>query len=224
MTLIPVPGHGLGALFLNKPDATLEAWVDRLILTPNHIWSGSQTYDPEGILSTFPAIGTAMLGVMAGRWIQQPRPLIERIAGLFAAGSLGMVAGMMWNWSFAINKNLWTSSYVVFTAGMGCVTLATIMWLIDEHDVKWWTKPFVIYGMNPIVAFVGSGVLARIIYTLWKVQYNGQPTSVEAVIYNSVFEPFLEPKNASLAIAFATVLFWFAILAVLYRRRIFLKV
>jgi predicted acyltransferase len=78
--------------------------------------------------------------------------------------------------------------------------------------------------MNPIVAFVGSGVLARIIYTLWKVDYNGQPTSVEAVIYKSLFEPFFDPKTASLAMAFATVLFWFGILTVLYRKKIFLKV
>ncbi|MEO8577457.1 MAG: DUF5009 domain-containing protein, partial [Gemmatimonadales bacterium] len=88
----------------------------------------------------------------------------------------------------------------------------------------WGTRPFVIYGMNPIVAFVGSGVLARIIYTLWKVDYNGTPTSMEAVIYKSVFEPFLDPKNASLAMAVATVVFWFLILTVLYRRKIFLKV
>ena len=225
MTLIPIPGTGaLGALMLNNPSATLEAVVDRAILTPNHIWSGSVTYDPEGILSTIPAIGTAILGVMTGRWIAQPKPLVERIAGLFAAGSLAMVLGLMWNWSFAINKNLWTSSFVLFTAGVGCVTLATIMWLIDEHGIRWWTKPFVIYGMNPIVAFVGSGVLARILYTLWKVQYNGQPTSMETVIYKTVFEPFMEPKNASLAMAFATVLFWYGILAVLYRKKIFLKV
>lgn len=224
VTLIPIPGHDIGALLLNNPAQTLEGYVDRWILTPNHIWSGSVTYDPEGILSTIPAVGTAMLGVMAGRWIQQPRPLIERIAGLFAGGCLGMVAGLVWNWSFPINKNLWTSSYVVFTAGMACVSLATIMWLIDENDVRWWTKPFVIYGMNPIVAFVGSGVLARLIYTLWKVQYNGQATPMETVIYKTVFEPFMEPRNASLAMAFATVLFWFGILAVLHRRKIFLKV
>jgi len=225
MTLIPIPGKGvIGALMLNNPSETLAAHVDRAILTPNHIWSGSTTYDPEGILSTFPAIGTAILGVMTGRWIAQPKPLIERIAGLFAAGCLAMMVGLMWNWSFAINKNLWTSSYVVFTAGMACVTLATIMWLIDEHGIRWWTKPFVIYGMNPIVAFVGSGMLARIIYTLWKVDYKGQPTSMEAVIYKSVFEPFMEPKNASLAMAFATVLFWFGILAILHRKKIYLKV
>jgi predicted acyltransferase len=190
----------------------------------NHIWSGSVTYDPEGPFSTIPAIATAMLGIFAGRWMMERKPLVERISGLFAIGSIGMVVGLMWNWVFPINKNLWTSSYVIFTAGMACITLATIMWLIEMRNIRWWTKPFVIYGMNPIVAFVGSGVLARCIYTLWKVQYEGKPTSVETVIYKSVFEPWLAPRNASLAMAFATVLFWFAILAWMYRRKIFLKV
>jgi len=231
ITLIPltgslngVPGTYLGYHLLDTPAETLAAHLDRAILGVNHIWSGSLTYDPEGPFSTIPAIGTAMLGVIAGRWISQPRPLVERIAGLFAVGCLAMVMGLMWNWSFPINKNLWTSSYVVFTAGMACATLATIMWIVEEMDVRWWTKPFVIYGVNPIVAFVGSGVLARIIYTLWKVPYNGTDTPMESVIYEAVFAPLMESKNASLAMACFTVLFWFAILAVLYRRKIFLKI
>ena len=225
MTLIPIPGKDIGALLLSVPSETIAAYVDRAILGRNHIWGGSVTYDPEGILSTFPAIGTAILGVMAGRWISQQRPLAERIAALAAVGCIAMVVGLMWNWSFPINKNIWTSSYVVFTAGMACATIATTMWIIEEQNVRWWTKPFVIYGMNPIVAFVGSGVLARIIYTLWKVPYNGQPTAVEAVIYRSVFAPMFEdPRTASLAMAMATVVFWYLILAVLYRKKIFLKV
>ena len=224
MTLIPIPGKSLGALMLDNPSETLAAHLDRAILGLNHIWSGSVTYDPEGPFSTIPAIGTAMLGIFAGKWIGRPRPLIERIAGLFAIGCIGMVVGMMWNWAFPINKNLWTSSYVIFTAGMACVTLATIMWIVDWLNIKGWTKPFVIYGMNPIVAFVGSGVLARCIYTLWKVNYEGKPTPMETVIYKTVFEPWFEPKNASLAMAIVTVLFWFGILAWMYRRKIFLKV
>lgn len=224
MTLIPIPGKTIGALLLDKPSETLAAHLDRAILGLNHIWSGSVTYDPEGPFSTLPAIGTAILGVFAGRWIAQRRPLIERIAGLFAVGCIAIVVGLMWNWSFPINKNLWTSSYVLFTAGMACVTLATAMWVIEEHNIRWWTKPFVIYGVNPIVAFVGSGVLARIIYTLWKVQYEGKPTSMQAVMFKEGFASWLEPKNASLAFAITTVLFWFAVLAVMYRRKIFLKV
>ncbi len=224
MTLIPIPGKTIGALLLSKPSETLAAHLDRAILGMKHIWSGSVTYDPEGPFSTIPAIGTAMLGVFAGRWIAERRPLLERISGLFGAGSIAMMLGLMWNWSFPINKNIWTSSYVLFTAGMACVTLATIMWIIEVHDVRWWTKPFVIYGVNPIIAFVGSGVLARCIYTLWKVQHEGKPTPVETVIYKEAFASWLDPKNASLAMAFTTVLFWFAILTFLYRRRIFLKV
>lgn len=224
MTLIPIPGKGIGALTLHIPAETLAAHLDRAILGMNHIWSGSVTYDPEGPFSTLPAIGTAMLGVFAGRWIAERRPLVERMAALFAVGCLAMVVGLMWNWVFPINKNLWTSSYVLFTAGMACVSLATIMWVIEEHNIRWWTKPFVIYGVNPIVAFVGSGVLARIIYTLWKVPYNGKPTSMQAVIFAEGFGSWLGPKNASLAFALTTVLFWFLVLAVMYRRKVFLKV
>jgi predicted acyltransferase len=231
MTLLPVPDTGvLGALAIHTKSGHLAAWVDRLALDwrehglGNHLWAGSVTWDPEGLLSTLPAIGTTMLGVMAGRWIAQARPLAERLNGLFAAGALGMMAGLMWNWAFPINKGIWTSSYVVFTAGTACVTLATIMWIVDVHGWRRWTKFFVIYGMNPIVAFVGSGILARLLYSILKVDYGGQRVSVVEAIYRTFVAWGLEPVNASLAFALSFVLLWFAILWVLYRRRIFLKV
>ncbi|MEA2766086.1 MAG: hypothetical protein QOK07_2490 [Gemmatimonadaceae bacterium] len=226
MTLIPVPGENVvGALLLHTRDRNLAAYLDRAILGTNHTWVGSVTFDPEGPMSTIPAIGTAMLGVLAGRWIaQRDKQLLERITGLFAVGSVGMMLGLMWNWSFPINKNLWTSSYVVFTAGMACVALATIMWIVDYCSVKWWTKPFVVFGVNPIVAFVGSGVLARLIYTLWHVSYHGKSIAIQDAIYQIVFLPWLPPRVASLAFAIAFVLLWYGILTVLYRRNIILKV
>lgn len=226
MTVLPVPGEGtIGALLLDDKSRNLAAWLDRAILTTNHIWTGSVTYDPEGPLSTIPAIGTAMLGVVAGRWIGMTgRPLIERIAGLFAVGALVMMLGAMWGWVFPINKNLWTSSYVLFTAGMAAISLAAIMWIVEHYDVRWWTKPFVIFGVNPIVAFVGSGVMARLIYTLWKVEYEGKSQSIQSVIYQSLFLPWLPPRAASLAFALTFVLFWLGILTVMYRRNIILKV
>ena len=226
MTLIPVPGENeIGALLLHTKDRNLAAFLDRAILGTNHTWSGSVTFDPEGPFSTIPAIATAMLGVIAGRWIaQRDRPLLERIGGLFAVGSLGMVLGLMWNWSFPINKNLWTSSYVIFTAGMACVALATIMWIVDHYNVKWWTKPFVVFGVNPIVAFVGSGVMARLIYTLWHVNYNGASVSIQNAIYQIAFASWLPPRLASLGFAFGFVLLWYGILLVLYKRNIVLKV
>jgi predicted acyltransferase len=146
------------------------------------------------------------------------------MSGLFAVGSIGMMLGLMWNWSFPINKSLWTSSYVLFTAGMACVILATCMWIIDYLNIKGWTKPWVVFGVNPIVAFVGSGMLARLIYTLWRVDYNGKPTSVEAVIYRTGFHSWLPDRMASLAFAVAFVLLWYLILLVLYKKRIILKV
>jgi predicted acyltransferase len=226
MTLIPVPGENtIGALLLNTHDRNLAAYLDRLILGTNHTWIGSVTFDPEGPMSTIPAIATAMLGVLAGRWIGlRDKSLLERISGLFAAGAIGMVLGLMWNWAFPINKNLWTSSYVIFTAGMACVALATIMWIVDYANVKWWTKPFVVFGVNPIVAFVGSGVMARLIYTLWHVNYQGKSVVIQNAIYQIVFLPWLPPRVASLAFAIAFVLLWYGILLVLYKRNIILKV
>ncbi len=224
-TLVPVPGqHEIGALLLNRPDATLSAWLDRTLLG-GHLWINSKTWDPEGLLSTIPSVGTVILGVITGRWLtRSDLSIAERLNGMFVAGAIGMVVGLMWNWSFAINKSLWTSSYVMFTAGMGCVALAACVWIVDVHNIRWWTKPFVIFGTNPILAFVGSGVLARIIYSLIKVPYNGETVSLEAAIYRGMFASWLAPKDASVAFALLIVLFWLAILTVLYRREIFLKV
>jgi predicted acyltransferase len=225
MTLLPVPGAmgGIGANLLDAPSRTLAAWLDRFLLD-GHLWINSRTWDPEGPLSTIPAIGTAVLGVFAGRWLAAERPLGERLNGLFAVGAVGMMTGLMWHWSFPINKSLWTSSYVVFTAGMACVAIATISWIIDVKRVMRWTRPFVIYGVNPIVAFVGSAMMARLIYTLWKVDFHGKPTAVQAVVYETVFHSWLEPRNASLAFAVTFVLFWYLVLWALWRRNIFLKV
>jgi predicted acyltransferase len=107
---------------------------------------------------------------------------------------------------------------------MACVALATIMWIVDVQNVRKWTKPFVIYGMNPMVAFVGSGVMARCIYSIFKVNYGGKPIALQSAIYQSMFASWLTPVNASLAFAVTFVLFWYAILYALYRKQIFFKV
>jgi predicted acyltransferase len=229
MTLLPVPGSGtMGALTLGSAPATLAAWVDRALLDwgrfGNHTWSQTVTWDPEGPLSTIPAIGTAMLGVFAGRWIGAKRPLYERIAGLFAVGAVAMMVGAMWGWSFPINKNLWTSSYVLFTAGLAAVTLATCMWLIDALELRGWTRPFVAFGVNPIVALVGSGLTARLIYSVIHVPYHGKSVPLQTAIYETAFASWLEPKDASLLFAITFVLVWFAVLAALHRKGIVLKV
>ncbi|MFL5614749.1 MAG: acyltransferase family protein [Gemmatimonadaceae bacterium] len=232
MTMLPVPGTGgtIGSLLLHVPSGTMAAFWDRFFLDwsrfglGNHIWSGSLTFDPEGLFSTVPAICTAMLGVLAGRWIGSEHPLEERLNALFGAGCLAMAAGMVWNWAFPINKSIWTSSYVLFTAGLATVTIATIMWLVDVHGVRRWTNFFVIYGTNPLIAFMGSGLVARLIYSVIFVRYHGQRMPLQSAIYQSLFASWLTAVNASLAFALCFVGLWFGILLVLYRRRIFLKV
>lgn len=231
MTAFPVPPTGLpGLLVLDTPSNTMAAYWDRFFLNwsrfglGNHIWISSRNWDPEGILSTIPAAVTGMLGVLAGRWIASPRSLAERLNGLFAAGALVMMAGMAWNWVFPINKSIWTSSYVLFCGGMAAIGIATTMWIVDVHQRKGWTKFFVVYGTNPLIAFAGSGVLARCIYTLFKVNYQGKVIPVQAAIYRTLFQSWLSPVNASLAFAIAFVLFWYVILDVLHRKGIYLKV
>ncbi|MBX9927939.1 MAG: DUF5009 domain-containing protein [Gemmatimonadaceae bacterium] len=224
MTVVPIPGQGIGALFLDDPTRTMAAYWDRALLD-GHLWKSSKVWDPEGPLSTIPAIGTAMLGVLCGRWLgRKELPLVERLTGMFAVGALMMMVGLMWHWVFPINKGLWSSSYVLFTGGMAAVAIATITWIIDLQHVTWWTRPFVIYGVNPIIAFWGSGAMARLIYSLWKVEYQGKEIAVQAAVYRSVFLSWLEPRDASLAFALTFVLFWLGILTVLYRRNIILKV
>ena len=232
MTVLPVPGTDgtPGALLLNTPGKTMAAYWDRVFLDwsrwglGNHLWVSSRTWDPEGVLSTAGAVGTALLGNLAGRWIAQGRPLAERLSALFAAGALTMMAGAMWNWVFPINKSLWTGSYVLFTGGMAAICLATVMWIVDAQNVRGWVRPFVVYGVNPMVAFVGSGVMARLIYSIIKVPYDGQSVALQAAIYRGAFASWLSPMNASLAFAVTFVLFWYVILDQLYRRNIVFKV
>lgn len=230
MTLLPVPGTGAtGQLVLGNPSASLAAWLDRAVFG-SHLWRSAVTWDPEGLLSTVPAIGTVMLGVFAGRWISSagsasPRPIHERLVGLYGAGALATMAGLMWSWSFPINKNLWTSSYVVFTAGVGALTLATCIWLIDVAGVRWWTRPFTWFGRNPLLAFLGTGLMSRTIYSLIRVpNVDGTSSSLQRVIYETAYSSWLSPKDASLLFALSYVSLWAAILWWLDRKQLYWKV
>ena len=219
-TLVAPPG--VAAPTLDVPEQTLSAWLDRVVFG-GHLWQQSKTWDPEGLLSTVPAIGTCLLGVLAGRRLAGSEPLPERLNVLFVAGSLGMVTGLIWNWIFPINKSLWTSSYVVFTAGMACVALAALVWPIDVRGRKRWVAPFVTYGLNPMLAFVGSGMMAKAM-GLIRVPWEGDRISLQQAVYRMVFAPWLEPRTASLAYAVGFVVLWYGILRLLEKRGVVFKV
>jgi predicted acyltransferase len=217
MTLVPVPGWGSANL---EPETNLAAWLDRLLLN-GHLWSQSKTWDPEGILSTIPACATGIIGLLTGQLfstIEQPE---RRSTWLFFMGCSLVVAGMAWGHFFPINKSLWTSSYVLYTAGIAMQAFACCYWLIDVLGFKKWAMPFVYYGVNAIFVFVASGAIAKL---LIRTKIGEEKISVWGFIYKNVYASWLEPKNASLAFALTFVLLFLVILWGMYKQKIFIKV
>lgn len=230
MTLLPVPGEGaFGAAVLDEPARTLAAWVDRATLDwsrwglGSHLWETSRVFDPEGLLSTLPAIATTLMGVLTGRWLDSARPLGARLNGLFAAGAVLTLGGLAWSGVFPINKNLWTSSFVLFTAGVACTTLATIAWLVDAKQWSGWTRPFVVFGTNAITAYVGAELTAVLLDSTIKFRIAGHLQSLHAVVYDRAFATWLPPALASLGYSIAFVGLWYLILVQLYRRGVVIK-
>lgn len=221
MMLVPTPGYGAGDL---GKEGNLAAWFDRLVLG-NHIWRGAnKVFDPEGILSTIPAIATTLSGVLTGHWLRTHKPQMEKIAGMFAIGAGCIAIGWVWQWWFPYNKALWTSSYVFFMTGLALITLAGCIWLIDEHGYKRWTKPFEIFGVNALALYVGSGFLARCMI-LWKTpRANGKPGNLIGWFYDHLFVFWASPKIGSFLYAFAYLMLWLGLMTILYRKKIYLKV
>jgi predicted acyltransferase len=215
LTLVPVPGFGPGEL---SPDGNLGAYLDRLILG-DRLWRG--TWDPEGLLSTLPAVATTLLGIFTGEWLRSERTPGAKVRGLLAGGVAGVGMGLLWGLSFPINKPLWTSSYVLFTAGAALALLAFFYWVMEVRTLQAWARPFVVYGMNAIAVFVASGLVAKQM-GLTRVGLNEVP--LKAWIYDELFVPWAGPMNGSLLFAMSYVLFWLAIMWVLFLRRIFIKI
>lgn len=219
MTLLHAPGFAAGDL---SKEGSVASFVDRVIFGP-HIWKQGKVYDPEGLLSTIPAIATALFGVLTGQWLRTGKSQYEKVTGLFVAGAVCAVIGWCWNPFFPINKSLWTSSYVFFTGGLALEFLALCYWLIDIRKYQRWAKPFVVFGVNAIVLFVGTGVMARLM-GLIKLPWGSETISLQGWIFQKLFLSWASPINASLAYAIAFILLWLGLMWILYSRKIFLKV
>lgn len=218
MTVVRVPGVGRGAL---TPDGNLAAYIDFAVLR-GHIYRPH--WDPEGLLSTLPAIATVLFGILTGHFLRAAAGSKERLAGLLAGGALAVLIGQIMNIWFPINKNIWTSSYTVFTAGMALLLFAMCYWLVDLRGYRKWAKPFEVYGMNAIAVYVLSGLAGKASVT-WKImQGDGKEVLIKTFLYNKYFAFLANPLNASLSWAVAYVLFWLAVMWVLYQRKIFIKI
>src|SRR5690242_3076514 len=211
---VPAPGYAAGDL---TKEGSLPSYVDRVVFG-DHVWRQAKVYDPEGLLSTIPALVTTLIGVLTGNWLRNERSRIEKTAGMFVVGAVLVAIGWAWNAFFPINKALWTSSYVMFTGGLALQFLALCYWLIDIKGYRRWAKPFEIFGLNAIALYVLADLLANVFDLI-----NVGGDSLGSQIYN-FFGGFLSPNNASLAFALTFVLICFFFMWLLYRRRIFIKI
>jgi predicted acyltransferase len=222
MTLIPVPGVGFANL---EKETNLGAWLDRTLLTEAHLWRSAKTWDPEGIFSTLPAIGTGIFGLLIGTWLKRKdKEESVKISWMFSIGILAVILGLIWDLCFPINKALWTSSFVLYAGGLASIGLALCYWLIDVQGYKKGTTPFVVYGINAITVFFLSGLIPRIL-TMIKVNMpDGTVLTSREWLYESFYSPYFSPINASLAGAVSFILIWLGILWWMYSRKIIIKV
>jgi len=220
MKLYPVPGYGPGVL---EKDGNFAQYIDSLLLS-GHMWASSRTWDPEGIVSTLPAIATTLFGILTGHILGSRKAPAEKTSWMFIMGSALMFFGAVMSLWLPINKNLWTSSYSVFMAGLAANVFAFCYWIIDVRGYRRWALPFKIYGMNAIIIFALSGLLGKTALIVKVTEADGSRISVWAYVFRHLFAPLASPINASLIFALTYVALFLGLAWVMYRRRWFIKV
>jgi predicted acyltransferase len=218
MMLVPVAGDGAGVL---RPGADLGAHVDTALMG-HHLLH--ESWDPEGFLSTLPAIATTLIGVFAGHWVRRAPDARSCLVGLLAGGVAAVVLGEIWNLWFPINKSLWTSSYAVFSAGIAALAFALCLWLVDIRGLRRWAVPFVIYGTNPILAYGLSSLMSKLLALIHVPGAGGQSVTLQLYLFDRLFVPLFPTPLASLMYALTYTLLWFAVMLALYRRGVFVKI
>ncbi len=224
LRFVPVPGLGVPGrdIPFMDPNQNLAAWLDRKLFM-GHLFDG--TRDPEGILSTIPAVATTLLGVLTGHWLRSGRTAAMKAIVMLLAGICGLVAGEVWNIWFPINKNLWTSSFVLFSGGFALVFLAVLYWMLEIK--RWrgaWTIPILVFGMNAIAGFVADSLVYGPGYTFTVKHADGTTLSWHDAAQTKLVSLGASPPNASLIYSLGAVLFCWILLWLLWRKRIFLKV
>ena len=230
MTLIPVPGIGFGNL---DKGTNLAGWIDNLLLE-NHLWATSKTWDPEGILSTFPAIANGIIGVLVGQILTSNSTKNQKTVKLSGIGIALVILGLIWNPFFPMNKSLWTSSFVLYTAGLATLLVAVFYYLIDIRGYKKWTTPILFWGVNPMIVFFLSGIIPRVLssikvpnpaYFIGSLEDNPEKIGLQTYWNEYYIVPYFDnPKDASLMWALLNVTFWTIVLWYFYKKKLFFKV
>jgi len=215
LSFVPVPGYGFAIL---EPGKNLAAWVDSFLL-PGKMYHG--TWDPEGVMSSFPAVVTGIGGMLTGYFLLSKKTAERKIICLFFAGFISFAIANGWHWFFPINKNLWTSSFVLYMAGLDCMILASLYFVVDMLGVKKWATFAKVFGSNAIAAYFISEFIYNIIYF----KAGGvHGTSMNDVIIRAVTPSVLSLEMISFIWALLYVLLCFIPVYVLYQKKIFLKI
>ncbi|MDI5897373.1 acyltransferase family protein [Flavobacterium yafengii] len=223
MTLIPVPGIGLANL---EKGTNLASWIDSILLK-DHVWAVTKTWDPEGILSTIPAIASGIIGLLIGQLLNRPLPKLEIAKRMGIAGIILIILALLWSIVFPLNKSLWTSSFVLYTSGLAILSLTLFYYVIDIANYKKWTKLFLIWGVNPMIVFFFSEIIPQ---GLEMIQFQNPEIPTEQInlqnyLYSFWIAPvFNNPMTTSLAGALIYVTIWAFILGLFYKHKLIFKV
>lgn len=219
LRLLEVPGFGAGNL---TPTGNTSRYVDQLLLGP-HSRSYYDEIETSGVLAVFSSITTTTIGLLTGGWLQRKADPAARIAALFTAGFALLVLGSAWGAVLPINKSLWTGSYAALTAGISLQILAAGYWVMELRGWKSWAKPLQVAGVNALALYVLSQGIQRILVYGRIPDAHGGSVRLRHAIYEGVFSRWLPGEPGALVYALVFLLVCFGVLAVLYRKRIFIK-
>ena len=225
---VPVPGAGVPGRDVPFLDVrqNLVSWIDRQVF-PYHLYRDAPDHnvrDPEGLLSDLPAIGTALLGILTGLWLRTRRSMPAKVRGMAGAAISSMALGYLWALWFPLNKNMWTSSYVLVAGGYSLALVTLVFWAVEQKGWRTgWTWLWLVFGSNAIAAYMFSELLPGVLHNIHFVS-GGQRTDVIAFVVAHVFAHIPRPAWAAFAYAVSYTAVCFVPVWILYRRRIFLKV
>lgn len=199
----------------------MAAYIDRFIFSSSHLYKAD--FDPEGALSTMPAIATALLGNLTGYWLRSPYVVQIKVLGLFFAGFILVMLGWIWGIWFPINKSLWTSSYVLWTGGWALLLLGACYELIEIKKLTKWSWAFKVFGVNALAVYVLHVFVLKLQAIIIIPKADGTSQNLRLFLTERLFGWATLP-NASLLYALSGVLFWFLVMWALYRKKIFIRV